>query len=70
MAKKCEYCGAEHIEDEGWAKCRDCGKIYCPDCAGKMDMERRDIQTLREGDAFERLMVLCPSCSLDMLRSE
>jgi hypothetical protein len=68
MKKKCESCGLESGGDEGWSECRDCGKFYCPECSAKMSKEQHDIEKLREGDSFTRVQVLCPSCSLEMLR--
>jgi hypothetical protein len=68
MSKKCESCGLEHTGDEGWAECPDCGKHYCPNCTEKMKKEHEEIEKLREGDAFTRVQILCPSCSMDMLR--
>ena len=68
MGKKCEACGLDQVDDKGWADCPDCGKVYCPNCADKMSKEHRDIEKLREGDAYTRIQLMCPSCSLEMLR--
>lgn len=67
MSNKCSSCGLKSMGDEGWRECKDCGKIYCPECAGKMHEEDRDIQLLRDGDDITRMQVLCPSCSVDMM---
>lgn len=68
MGKKCEACGLDYVAEKGWAECPDCGKVYCPDCTDKMKEEQHDIEKLREGDAYTRLRVMCPSCALDMLQ--
>jgi len=68
MGKKCESCGLEYVPNEGWVECPECGKGYCLRCSDKMRQEQKDIEKLREGDAVTRLQILCPSCSLEMLR--
>lgn len=68
MMKKCENCGVEYIPNEGWVECPECGRVYCYHCSDKMRHERNEIEKLREGDAFTRLQILCPSCSIEMLR--
>ena len=68
MKKKCESCGLDFVpKDEGWSECPDCGKIYCPKCSDEMRQEKKEIERLREGDAYTRLKVLCPSCNVEML---
>ena len=68
MKKKCESCGLDYLADEGWVTCPDCGKTYCLHCSDQMRKESKDIERLREGDAITRLQILCPSCSLEMIR--
>ena len=68
MKKKCESCGMDYTADEGWVECPDCGKVYCLHCTDQMRKENREIEKLREGDAITRLQILCPSCSIEMLR--
>ena len=68
MAKECESCGLAYTGDEDWVKCPDCGKVYCPQCSDKMREEDHKIEQLREGDAITRVQILCPSCSIEMLR--
>ena len=68
MKKKCDSCGVDYLEDEGWVECPDCGKFYCLHCTDKMREESRKIEKLRDGDAFTRVQILCPSCSIEMLR--
>jgi predicted RNA-binding Zn-ribbon protein involved in translation (DUF1610 family) len=67
MEKRCESCGLDYVSEEGWAECPDCGKVYCPRCSDDMRKEKRTIEKLREGDAYTRLRILCPSCSIEML---
>ncbi len=67
MKKKCAACGAEYSPEHRWMECPDCGKVYCPSCADRMSKESREIEKLRAGDAYTRLRVLCPSCSVELI---
>ena len=62
--KECAGCSATSDEVSGWAECPDCGRAYCPTCVDRMGMreEEEKIKKLREGDAYTRLNLLCPSC--------
>jgi predicted RNA-binding Zn-ribbon protein involved in translation (DUF1610 family) len=66
--KKCASCGTVYEGDEGWLTCPECGKAYCLRCTDKMRKEQQDIERLRNEDAFTRAQILCPSCSLVLIR--
>jgi hypothetical protein len=68
MEKQCDSCGTFYAPDQKWFSCPDCGNVYCPDCAESMTKEAKDIEKLRDGDAYTRLHILCPSCSIEMMR--
>jgi hypothetical protein len=67
MGKKCDSCGIKYVAGEGWMSCPGCGRVLCPQCAEGESHEDRDIQKLRDGDAYTRMQVLCPSCSIEMI---
>lgn len=66
--KKCAACGAEYSGEEGWMHCPDCGETYCLRCTDRMRKEQQEIDRLRKEDAFTRAQILCPSCSLELIR--
>ena len=68
MEKKCASCGLDYIADEGWVTCPECGQTYCLRCSDKMRKEHQDIEKLRDADAYTRVQILCPTCSLEMIR--
>lgn len=57
--KTCHNCGIKDTEGKKWLECPTCGDLLCPNCSQK---ERKDIETLKEEDAFSRIQVHCPSC--------
>lgn len=66
MKKKCYDCGKDPVEGHDWSECPSCGETLCPTCRQNRDKERREIERLKEGDAYTRLQVLCPSCQAYM----
>jgi len=67
MGKKCDACGIKYVPGEGWMSCPGCGRVLCPQCAEAESHEDREIEKLREGDVYERMQVLCPSCAIEMI---
>jgi|GEM_PF-1103105 len=65
---KCSSCGHVGEANESWLKCPECGHTICHRCGDQQKKERKNLETIRNGDVYDRVITACPSCNHDMLR--
>lgn len=66
---KCSSCGHLEKTSDNWLKCPECGHTLCTNCGTKEieKKEKKDLEKLRQGGAYERITTLCPSCGYGMI---
>ncbi len=65
---QCSSCGRTAEVSDQWRQCPKCGYVVCHSCRSQNEEEQKEIEKLRKGDAYDRLIVTCPSCSYGMVR--
>lgn len=68
-ADQCKVCGATYHKDGSFYKCKECGDIYCHNCAHYHTKEEEAISTsAKKGDKDGYVRAVCPSCEAEIYR--
>lgn len=63
---KCSSCGHTGEANDKWLKCPECEYTMCHRCGIQEKKEQENLKAIRTGDAHDRAMATCPSCTYDM----